>query len=470
MKLSVIFQIHTAVIYRFQHKVFGPFSFSFEKDVNYMITGLNGVGKTSFLKMIKGSLPLRSGKIEFHIDDPDEIYEWKRKHIGLVSFADMNREFLNKQRYYQQRFHAFDTDDFTVEEYLTKDGYDRNNGHHRSIIEKCGLIDLLAVERIKLSSGQTRKYLIAKAILKQPKILLLDNPYVGLDTQNRTLLNRLIDDLSTTTDIQFILSGQFTDLPKTIGEIIEFGRGIAVDQQKTIPENIYSYFKNISHWPVFSSVLELQNVNVEYEEKSILQDLNWSVNKGDKWSLFGQNGSGKSTLIGLIAADHPQAYKNNISLFGARRSNRDSIWDIKKNIALISSELHAYFHDPEMSCFSIVKQGLYETIYNNAAFTKIQEEAINALFNYFNIISIQEKPFNQCSTGEQRLILFLRTLIKNPPLLLLDEPFQGLDKVQVNRAKYLLEQILTPAHTMIFITHFEHEIPNTVDNNLDLDS
>jgi len=431
--LSVIFHIHKAVIYRFQQKIFGPFSYSFEKNINYVITGPNGVGKTSFLQMIKGSLPLRSGKVEFYIEDPDEIYEWKRMNIRLVSFADSNREFLNKQRYYQQRFHAFDTDDFTVEEYLSKDGYDKHNKHHIAIIEKCGLVDLLAVDRIKLSSGQSRKYLIAKALLKKPKIVLLDNPYVGLDTKNRQLLNTLIDELSNTSKIQFILSGQFTELPKTIGKIIPFSKPDAIVKPLHIPKNIYNYFEDISHWPSFTSVLQLEDVNVEYLDKSILKNLNWTVNKGHKWSILGDNGSGKSTLIGLIAADHPQAYKNNISLFGNRRSNRDSIWDIKKNIGLISSELHAYFHDPNMSCFSIVKQGLYETIYNNADFTKIQEQAIN-----------------------------------DPPLLLLDEPFQALDKIQVNRAKYLLEQILTRDHTMIFITHFAHEIPETIQYNLEL--
>ncbi len=466
--LSTIFYINQAVLFRFQQKVLGPFSYDFQQNVNYVISGDNGVGKTSLLQAIKGTLPLRSGKIEFQIDDPDGIYEWKRKNIELVSFGDTTREFLNKERYYQQRFHAFDSDDLMVKEYFLNVGYDPENLHHQLIIKKCGIEDLMELDRIKLSSGQSRKYLIAKALLTDPKILLLDNPYVGLDAANRQMLNDVIDDLSGSTDMQFIIAGQYTTLPKSIDTVIELTPASKSMASFEIPKSLYSYFEDISHWPAFKTVLELRNVNVAYNDAHILKDLNWKIDKGFKCSIVGQNGSGKSTLIGLIAADHPQAYKNDISLFGKRRSNRDSIWDIKRNIGLVSSELHSYFHDPELSCFSIVKQGLYETIYNNPNFTKSQENAIDDLFTYFEIEDIKEKTFHHCSTGEQRLILFLRALIKNPPLLLLDEPFQTLDSVQVSRAKMLLEKILTQEHTLIFITHFNHEIPESIDYTLEL--
>lgn len=467
--MSAIFHIEDAVIYRFQQKVLGPFSYTFEKDLNYMISGLNGAGKSSFLQAIKGRLPLRSGKIEFFINDQNDIYKWKRRHLQLVSFADNTREFLNIQRYYQQRFHAFDTDDFTIEEYLVQDGFDHKNPQHINIVNKSGLTDLLKVNRIKLSSGQSRKYLIVKALLKSPKILLLDNPYVGLDKENRLLINNLIDELSRSIDIQFIIAGQYTELPKTVKHIINLGKTPSHDDPLIIPDCLLSYFNETSHWPEYSTVLELQDVTVSYADKAILNKLNWKILKGHKCSILGKNGSGKSTVIGLIAADHPQAYKNDVSLFGKRRSNRDSIWDIKKNIGLVSSELHAYFHDPGMSCFSIVKQGLYETIYNNAVFSKVQEQTIHALFQYFDLPNSKNKIFNQCSTGEQRLVLFLRALVKNPPLLLLDEPFQVLDSRQVSRAKYLLEEVLSAQHTMIFITHFQHEIPNSVTFKMDLE-
>ncbi len=466
--MSVTIHIKDAVIFRFQQKVLGPFSTRLEAGLNYIITGQNGSGKTSLLKALKGILPLRTGSISFQRDVSDQtsIFDWKRKFVAFVSFDDSNRDFLNTERYYQQRFHAFDSDDFTVEEYLVKENYNPIDPGHQAIIEKCGIGSLLKVNRIKLSSGQTRKYLIAKALLKQPKILLLDNPYVGLDALHRKSLNDLIDDLSQDGRIQFILAGQHTDLPKSIAKQICLDRHEGLDRGIQVPQSLTDYYAQINHWPAFRDALNVQNSTIAYHDKTILKSLNWQVKRGEKWAVIGDNGSGKSTLIGLIAADHPQVYKNTVKLFDKQRTPRDSIWDIKKHVGFSSSELHAYFHDPEMTCKSIVREGLFITIYNRKTVTHQQEQTIESLFQYFEIEHLSHRKFQHCSTGEQRLILFLRALIKNPSLLLLDEPFQCLDPLQVARAKLLLETILTNHHSLIFISHFIHEIPETIEHRM----
>lgn len=463
--MSTNIHIKDAVIFRFQQKVLGPFSTTLEAGQNYIITGQNGSGKTSILKTIKGILPLRTGSISFERKENDQqsIFDWKRKFVAFVSFDDSNRDFLNTERYYQQRFHAFDSDDFTVEEYLAKEDYNNQDPDHLSIIEKCGIGPLMKVNRIKLSSGQTRKYLIAKALLKQPKILLLDNPYVGLDAQHRISLNDLIDDLSQDGKIQFILAGQHTDLPKSISKSIHLDENQGLASSIEVPQSLIEYYAQIDHWPRFEHTLEVHNSTIAYDDKTILKSLEWQVKRGEKWAVIGDNGSGKSTLIGLIAADHPQVYKNTVMLFDKRRTIRDSIWDIKKHVGFSSSELHAYFHDPEMTCKTIVRGGLFETIYNRKAVTGQQKQAIKSFFQYFEIEHLADRKFQHCSTGEQRLILFVRALIKNPPLLLLDEPFQCLDQMQVARAKQLLETVLTNYHSLIFISHFIHEIPESIE-------
>lgn len=469
--MNFTIHIKDVVIFRFERQVLGPYSCTINSSTNYILAGKNGVGKTSLLKALKGSLPIRTGSIrfEFHSDEIESIYDWKRQYVAFVSFDDSNREFLNTERYYQQRFHAFDSDDFSVAEYLQQDGYDPDNPAHQAIIDKCGISSLLTVDRIKLSSGQTRKYMIARALLKQPKLLLLDNPYVGLDATHRRSLNALIDELSASGDIQFILAGQYTDLPNSVTEILSLDDEGQRDTEISVPDSLTSYFSKTSHWPQFQNTLELSGVNIGYKDKTILKELDMCVKRGEKWAVIGDNGSGKSTLIGLIAADHPQAYTNKVRLLDKPRSRRDSIWNLKKHVGFSSSELHAYFHDPEMTCGSIVKQGLFETIYNRKKITQQQDEAIQALFQFFEIKELFNRRFQHCSTGEQRLILFCRAIIKNPPLLLLDEPFQCLDPLQVSRAKYLLEMSLTSEHSLIFISHFPEEIPITISNSLMLD-
>jgi len=186
------------------------------------------------------------------------------------------------------------------------------------------------------------------------------------------------------------------------------------------------------------------------------------VQKGDKWALLGNNGSGKSTILSLLFGDHPQAYANDIYLFGQKRGMGQNIWDIKKNTGFTSPELH-YFFSYAITCFKAVSTGLFDHVYNKRSPNEAEEGLINALFDYFCISHLKEKSFQEVSTGEQRLLLFIRALVKNPPLLLLDEPFQAFDKATIEKAKFLLDEVLTPSHTLVFISHYRSEIPDSVE-------
>ena len=470
-------------LYRYQNLVLRNVSFCISQGEHVVISGRNGVGKTSLLDAIKGRLPLRKGRITFNIDlEPDEtIFDWKRKYIQSVSFADSNRLFLNKERYYQQRFHAFDSDDISVSEYLASLGFESSNSEHLRLIHRFNIAQLLPVSRVKLSSGQTRRLLIITALLAEPKLLLLDNPYVGLDESNRHLLNQLLDEISQSTEITIILAGFYTSLPSCVrSEIILNSTGAIKGEPKSEmiaerPENrpsidpiIIDYFRDTDHWPKFQTCLSLDQISIGYPDKQILKDFSLHINKGEKWTILGENGAGKSTLIGLISADHPQAYTNDIILFDQSRGTIQNIWDVKEKIGFLSSELHAYFHDPEWTCYDIVRQGYYVSMYARRTLSATEEGIIEAVFRYFNKSALRSQKYSQCSTGEQRIVLFMRAIIKNPPMLLLDEPFQCLDSEMALRAKFLLESILTKDHSMIFITHYQHEIPSIMTHDFEL--
>jgi len=137
--------------------------------------------------------------------------------INNATFRHRNDSFyenFNWTVFYQQRFNAFAADGtLTVWEYLMNAGFDERIEEHVDIIKKTGVFPLLDLERIKLSSGQSRKLLITKAILQKPKILIIDNPYLGLDAPSRTEFNTLLEELVTTEDIQLILAGQYQQLP-----------------------------------------------------------------------------------------------------------------------------------------------------------------------------------------------------------------------------------------------------------------
>jgi molybdate transport system ATP-binding protein len=214
-------------------------------------------------------------------------------------------------------------------------------------------------------------------------------------------------------------------------------------------------------------IVELRNVNVSYGGRPILQDINWTVRAGERWAVLGPNGSGKTTLLSLLCGDHPQAYSNDVRLFGRRRGSGESIWDIKRQVGLVSPELHLYFTEP-LTAARTAATGFFDVLAWRPT-TPEQDTIVAELFDHFGIARLAERPFARLSTGEQRLVLFVRALVKAPPLLILDEPFQALDAAAIERAREWLDRRLRPEQTLLFVTHEPSELPPTVDRRLRLE-
>jgi molybdate transport system ATP-binding protein len=214
----------------------------------------------------------------------------------------------------------------------------------------------------------------------------------------------------------------------------------------------------------------MNKVNIKYNHRTILDNINWEVRKGERWAVSGPNGAGKSTLLSLVNADNPQAYANEIYLFDRRRGTGETIWDIKRKIGYISPELHVHF-DRSNSCFDVVASGLFDTI---GLFRLLHEEHIHLVNQWMSILHIEklaQKLLFRLSDSEQRMVLLARALVKNPPLLILDEPCQGLDDAQVTAFKNLVNDIcLTGNKTLIYVSHYAHEIPECVNKFIRLEN
>jgi molybdate transport system ATP-binding protein len=214
-------------------------------------------------------------------------------------------------------------------------------------------------------------------------------------------------------------------------------------------------------------VVELRGVNVSYGERAVLREVTWTVRAGERWAVLGPNGSGKTTLLSLLSADHPQAYSNDVRLFGRRRGSGESIWDVKRQIGLVSPELHLYFSEP-LSAAQTAATGFFDVLVRRPT-SPAQDARVRGLFEEFGIAELAGRPFAQLSTGEQRLVLLVRALVKAPPLLILDEPFQGLDERLIAQARRWLDTRLGPGQTLLFVTHHAGEIPRTVTRRLRLE-
>jgi molybdate transport system ATP-binding protein len=453
-------------------------SFRIEEQENWAITGESGSGKSSLAKAISHQIFFR-GEVKFTGKDGQML----SPHIILI---EQQHEFKNKSNvtnfYYQQRFNSCDTDDaHSVEEELIK----FSTGENYHLIELLGLEPLLQKPLIQLSNGENKRLQLVKALMQKPELLILDNPFIGLDITGRALLKDIIQQLIGK-GIRIILIAPLNEIPECFDKTAVLKQGkldriystgdwafselplknsmeiLSQNQVDTIRQ-IYA----LQTFP-FNEVVRMDKVNISYNGKNILSEINWIIRKGERWSVAGPNGAGKSTLLSLITADNPQAYANDIWLFERKRGSGESIWDIKKNIGYVSPELHLYF-EKGISVLDAVASGFFDTIGLFRRPTPEQLEKINAWLKILGISEYATRMMYQLSLGQQRLAMLARALVKTPPLLILDEPTQGLDVNQTNNFKSVIEAIcLVTDVTLIYVSHYQEDLPSVIRFKLNL--
>jgi molybdate transport system ATP-binding protein len=220
--------------------------------------------------------------------------------------------------------------------------------------------------------------------------------------------------------------------------------------------------------PDFEVAIDMKSINVQYGQTSIINGLDWQVRKGEAWALSGPNGAGKSTLLSLVTADNPQAYAQNLILFDRKRGSGESIWDIKHQIGYVSPELHLYFKEGG-DVFSVVASGLFDTLGLFRKLSDRQAEQVEGCLAILGLLHVRDRNFQQISSGEQRMVLFARALVKNPPLLILDEPCQGLDIRQIQLVKQLIDFLIDRGETtLVYVSHYASDIPSSIQKKLAL--
>jgi molybdate transport system ATP-binding protein len=233
--------------------------------------------------------------------------------------------------------------------------------------------------------------------------------------------------------------------------------------ERLIPQNVLEATAANKKPPC---IIRMRNVNVRYGENVVLENFNWSVNQGENWKIVGPNGAGKSTLLSLISGDNLQAYANQIYLFGKRRGTGESVWDIKQRIGLVSPEFQVRYREA-ISVLKVVLSGFFDTIGFYQAASETQKSAALNWLNFLEINELAEQDYTRLSYGQQRLILIARAMVKSPPLLILDEPCQGLDSTNRNRVLELIDHIgLNSATQILYVTHSATDQLNCLSHEL----
>ena len=466
-----------------------PLNLCMEKGNIYLITGSSGSGKTTLAKIIGGELKPSGGKLDFADNLKIEMVQ-QQDHFVFDSGL--------RTTYYGQRYENPNEEGIpTVEEHLKKKACNFNFYESNGISKALKIEELLHRKLLSLSNGERRRIQLAIALFKKPDLLILDQPFVGLDAHAREILNHLLVEQKKIGTAIVIVSDpkHIPDFADKVIELIggQISRMVSVKEYFPIVD-LFNDEVDIVDYDIFRTlktqrdnyefIVRMKDVNVSYQGKKVLNNINWEVKSGEKWVLKGPNGAGKTTLLNLINADNPQGYTNDLVLFDRKRGSGESIWDIKKRIGFVSPELHLYFlrqksmYHPaagtqmnynSMLCIDVVLSGLNDEIGFNTSYSDYNLKLAKQWLNLLSLEHLEKSPFLYSSLGEQRIILLVRALIKFPDLLILDEPCQGLDPTQTERFLKLLDLICKIGNTtMIYVTHRNEEIPAVVTHQMEL--
>lgn len=449
-----------------------PVSWKINEGENWAVIGPNGAGKTLLTDILQGKIVLKEGQVNIVCGEETGAY----RLIKSMAFRDIYSLADCRNMYYQQRWNSSDSEEAPLAGTLLQEFTADKIAAYTKLFH---IDELLHKRIIALSSGELRKFLITRTLLAEPKVLILDNPFIGLDAVSRDSLGKMLQQMAVLNGLQTILVlSNPLDIPEWTEHVLpvwertclpaqsreEFLKDVHLinklfpEQEGEIPELPADREKRAD----YTETVKMEKVTIKYGNRVILKELDWIIKNGEKWALLGENGSGKSTLLSLVCGDNPQSYANKLTLFDRRRGTGESIWDIKKRIGYLSPDMHTYYLQ-DIPCIDVVASGFFDSI---GLFRKCSEEqriSARRWLEVFNISQLADRSFVKISYGEQRLILLARAFVKNPELLILDEPLHGLDVGKKKLARQVIEAFCTrPDKTLIYVTHYIEEIPSCI--------
>lgn len=509
------------------YRMNAPVDFELQVGEQLAIVGDNGSGKTRLVDILIGKcalMPMNGVRYDFSPSKAKMVSD----NVKYLSFRD-SYGTNEGVYYYQQRWNQNDIEetplvrDLLAESFrIAEEGLTRKSVFDKFVVRdetpeqeaarleqeaaakeemhrelekvKKHLFEIFHLEQlldkhiILLSSGELRKFQLTKTLLTNPRVLIMDNPFIGLDVTARAQLAEFLTLLTRETNVAVVLVLSKTDdIPDFITHVVEV-KDMKVGQKVTlaayrescqpVPAKMLSaekeqgildlpYVEDAEHAaPGTRQVIDFRKVNIRYGERHILKDLSFTVMNGEHWALNGENGAGKSTLLSIVCADNPQSYANDIVLFGHQRGKGESIWDIKKHIGYISPEMHrAYMRD--IPAVDIVASGLSDV---SGLYRKPKPEQRAVCVFWMDVFGIGDKAnatFLKLSSGEQRLVLLARAFVKDPSLLILDEPLHGLDLKNRRLVKDVIEVFCQRKNkTLLMVTHYREEYPNNIDHEI----
>lgn len=440
---------------------------------HWMITGANGSGKSALAAVLAGYGDIVSGTLQ-----------GLPQRVALVSYEAQGELIAAERRKDDADIMDVISEGTPVREIIGE--VCRDWVLADQLIEQFGLSKLVDRSFRKLSTGETRKVLLVRALTSQPELLVLDEPFDGLDVNTHAMLADHLATLVGQIPMVLVLN-RFDECPSFVTHVAYVDDGELKHQVPVADELAYTELYQLLHLKTADltvpradplsqtpeldpdqALVRISNATIRYGDTVIFSDLSWTIERNQHWQLTGPNGSGKTGLLSLITGDHPQCYVNDIFVFGYQRGSGESIWQIKQFIGYVSTALQ-WEYRVSTSLRNVIISGFYDSIGLYSKYTDRQRDIANEWLDVLGMRARADDPFNQLSYGDQRLLLIARAMVKHPPLLILDEPCLGLDDMNRQRILALIEIICAGSETsVVYVNHHPEDRIAGIDNYLSL--
>ncbi|MCQ2608588.1 MAG: ATP-binding cassette domain-containing protein [Bacteroidales bacterium] len=494
---QTLIQITNCRIENNEKTVLPSLSWAMKNNESWLVIGPNGGGKADFVNALAG----RMSFVQNSSSESDSVYFSSFENSVEIVSLERAAKIIEEERQNDESDYMDGGVDigrtgrrFIAEGVLgplrktdTLPDWAKELDSH-SAIQLCGIQAILDRGLKYMSTGEIRRSLLARALVSKKKLLVLSDPFAGLDAASRKILfdffAEIVQKQQTDTENDYphiiLCMERWHEIPDSITHVLEFsGKSISFcgekqeylqkksevvsnqEDKQTLSKNLTETISNTSPLKKDQAdnddevLVEMNHVNVGWGDHQVLVDLNWKLKKGEHWLVRGPNGSGKTTFLELITGDNMQVYCNDVRLFGKKRGTGESIWDIKKKLGVVSYRLHVeYRMVGGTNLRNLIISGFRDSIGLYGAPTGVETAIADKWLALGGFAGRERELFRDLSYGEQRAMLILRSVVKSPPVLILDEPCHGLDEEYRTKILNLLDLIAEQGTTtMLHVTH-----------------
>jgi len=452
----------------------------------WALIGGNGAGKTQLLKLIGTDVwPTPTGR-------ETRAYRLGRRRVDVIEakqrVAYVGAELQDKYARYGWNLSVTDllATGLHRTDLLQQPVSARQRREVDAMLARCGLVDLASRRFLSLSYGQKRLALLARALIQEPDWLLLDEFYNGLDMNYRRRIDELLAQAAERGQSWVASAHRAMDVPPGTADVIELKAGKIVSTKHLTAADLEGLATRAAEQPPPRTrvraaasaaatparalrrprlLLRIAAADLFVDYREVLRNVNWQLNQGEHWAVFGANGAGKSSFLKLLHGDLSPALGGSIERAGFPRGTPIEAW--KRQVGLVSPELQTDYA-VNVTVLELVASGRYASIGLCSAPTATDRKHALRWLKFFSLLSVATRRPRELSYGQLRRALFARALAGNARILLLDEPLTGLDPRQRAAMKRLLERLMTQNITLVIAVHHREDLPRGMTHGLEL--